>query len=77
MKKKISIIAMVVVLIVCLAVFFTACGKKGGDDSGDANTINISNDYNYAQIEQKVNELAGANGVYVKIHVKLILFQNY
>ena len=69
MKKKISIIAMVVVLIVCLAVFFTACGKNGGDDSGDASTINISNDYNYEQIEQKVNELAGANGVYVKIHV--------
>lgn len=69
MKKRLSIIVMVVVLVVCLAVCFTACESKNGGGEDNGNAIDISKDYNYAQIEQKVNELAGTNGMYVKIHV--------
>ena len=66
MKKRFGIISMIVVLLVCFAVCFTACGSKG-DNNGDS--INIADDYNYAQIEAKINEMAGTNGVFVKVRV--------
>ena len=62
MKKRFGIISMIVVLLVCFAVCFTACGSK---DKGNGDSINIADDYNYAQIEAKINEMAGTNGVFV------------
>ena len=69
MKKRFGIISMIVVLLVCFSVCFTACGSKNGGGEDNGNAIDISKDYNYAQIEQKVNELASTDGMYVKIHV--------
>ena len=66
MKKRFGIISMIVVLLVCFAVCFTACGSK---DKGNGDSINIADDYNYAQIEAKINEMAGTNGVFVKVRV--------
>ena len=74
MKKRFWTIALIVVLAALLSALFISCGKEdvedlindvtGGNENGE--TINVANDYNYAQIEAKLNELK-TDGVFVNV----------
>ncbi len=68
MKRKLSLLAIVVALILVLTMIFVACGKKD-DDADTSGGSNITADYNYQQIASKVTELANANGLFVKLHI--------
>ena len=68
MKRKLSLLAIVVALILVLTMIFVACGKKD-DDANTSGGSNITADYNYQQIASRVTELANANGLFVKLHM--------
>ena len=68
MKRKLSLLAIVVALILVLTMIFVACNKKD-DDADTSGGSNITADYNYEQIASKVTELANANGLFVKLHI--------
>ena len=68
MKRKLSLLAIVVALILVLTMIFVACNKKD-DDADTSGGSNITADYNYQQIASKVTELANANGLFVKLHI--------
>lgn len=68
MKKRGWIILLVMILVVSLATTFAACaGKEGTEETGNAS---IAADYDYTLIESKINEIAGAEGVFIKLHVQ-------
>ena len=68
MKRKLSLLAIVVALILVLTMIFVACGKKD-DDANTSGGSSITADYNYQQIASRVTELANANGLFVKLHM--------
>ena len=67
MKKKIWLILLTVILVVCITATFVACGNKDADEEGGAS---IADDYDYTLIENKINEIAGTDGVFIKLHVQ-------
>ena len=68
MKRKLSLLAIVVALVLVLTMIFVACNKKD-DDANTSGGSSITADYNYQQIASKVTELAGSNGIFVKLHI--------
>ena len=68
MKRKLSLLAIVVALVLVLTMIFVACNKKD-DDANTSGGSSITADYNYQQIAGKVTELANANGLFVKLHI--------
>ena len=72
MKKRLGVIAIIVLLSLCLTMAFTACKndeENGGSGDGGDGGLSIAEDYDYQAIESKINELAGQDGVYLKVHV--------
>lgn len=67
MKKRVWLFLVVVISVLCM-VAFAACGNKETEEG--AGSASISADYDYTLIESKVNELAGADGIFVKLHVQ-------
>ena len=77
MKKRFLLVAMIIALALCLVFVFVACNNGGesnensnesGNENGSA-TIDIATDYSVSQIDRKINEIAGNDGLLVKLHV--------
>ncbi len=67
MKKKLWLILFTVILVVCITATFVACGNKEADEEGGAS---IAADYDYTLIENKINEIAGTDGIFIKLHAQ-------
>ena len=67
MKKRVWFIFAIVLSVLCVVALLVACsGGKEEESTG----VSIAADYNPALIESKINEIAGTNGIYVKLRVQ-------
>ena len=67
MKKRVWSILLIVFSVLCVAALLVACA--GGKDEPTAGA-SIAEDYDPALIESKINEIAGTDGIFVKLRVQ-------